>query len=372
MYDVEQIARDPLLLTPLRDAVLHDEAPAFLRSAKIKITARCNLRCTMCRYGRGESPPELPTERFLGILDELAELGCKKVHFSGGEVLSRSDFELLAHRTAERGMRVTFTSNLTLLTKARARTLMRARIRSVSTSLDGARRKTHEAIRRIPGSFDRTLRGISYVARERERRGQKTRIRINFTMMRENFREYPELVLLAAEAGASDVLPMPVDSKRETLRLSQRLIREYDEEIAPRVAELRARFGMPLGGRYVHPFGEGDDAVKASSDGLYAAGFYREHLCFAPWTHVFVAWNGLVYLCCMTNGRIDPLGDLSREKLGDVFVGPRFAEIRARMKRERLASCHQCDMYLPENELLSRAIPEARPSRDRARLRVLP
>lgn len=370
MYDVHEITADPLLLEPLRRAVVDDEPPAFLRSAKIKVTARCNLRCTMCRYGRGESPPELDTARFSGVLDELAALGCKKVHFSGGEVLSRSDFELLAARAADRGMKVTLTSNLTLLTKARAKALMRSRIRSISTSLDGARRKTHEAIRRIAGSYDRTLRGIGYVARERERRGQKTRVRINFTMMRENFREYPELIRLAGEVGASDVLPMPVDSKRETLRLSQRLIREYNEEIAPRAAELRARFGMPLGARYVYPFGQGEGAVKDSSDGLYAAGFYRRHLCYAPWTHVFVAWDGRVFLCCMTNGRIEPLGDLARESVREVFEGPRFAAIRSAMKRERLPSCHQCDMFLDENAALARALPSPL-ERERARLPVI-
>lgn len=360
MYDVERILAEPILLEPLRRAVVDDATPAYLRSAKIKLTARCNLRCKMCRYGRGLSPPELDTEAFSRVLDGLAELGCRKVHFSGGEVLVRRDFELLAGRAADRGMKVTLTSNLTLLTPDRAKALMRHRVRSISTSLDGATRKTHEGVRGISGSFGRTLRGMRLIAKERERRGRRTRLRVNFTMMRENFREYPELITLAVEHGASDVLPMPVDSKQRALRLSKRLIREYDEEIAPRVAELRARHGLSLDERYVHPFGVGRDAIVDSASGDYAAGFYREHLCFAPWTHVFVAWDGLVYLCCMTNGRIDPLGDLARETPREVFEGPRFAAIRAEMKRERLPSCHQCDMFLAENARLSAALPETR------------
>jgi len=357
MYDVEQIAAEPLLLEPLRRAIAEDAPPAYLRSAKIKVTARCNLKCKMCRYGKGLSLPELPTERMLGILDELAGLGCRKVHFSGGEVFSRRDFEQLVGRAAERELKVTLTSNLTLLTKERAKALMRHRVRSISTSLDGARRKTHEAIRGVPGSFDKTLRALGYIARERERRRRKTRVRVNFTILRENFREYPGVIRLAGEHGASDVLPMPVDTKDDALRLSKRLIREYEAEIAPEVAALRQRYGMPMGERYVHPFGVASEQLEEAKRGDYAGGFYREHLCYAPWTHVFIAWDGEVFLCCMTNGRIEPLGELAHQSVAEVFHGPRFAAIRAQMKRERLPSCHQCDMVLEENRALAAVLP---------------
>ncbi|MFK7986479.1 MAG: radical SAM/SPASM domain-containing protein [Sandaracinaceae bacterium] len=362
MYDVEQLLGDPLLFEPLRRSVEEGALPAYLRSAKIKVTARCNLKCRMCRYGRGETPPEMSTADMLRVLDELAEMGCRKVHFSGGEVLVRKDFEALVERAATRSLKVTLTSNLTLLTKARAKTLMRHRVRSISTSLDGARAKTHDRIRGIEGSYRRTLRALGYLARERERRGRKTRLRVNFTLMRDNFREYPALLELAARHGVSDVLPMPVDTEDETLRLSQRLIHEYERDVAPAVQATRRRLGMPLGERYVHPFGSGQGAVKRAAGGAYADGFYRTKQCFAPWTHMFIAWNGQVFLCCMTNGRIRPLGDLRRQSVGEVFRGDAFQQIRREMRRERLPSCHQCDMMLDENTRLNPAFAPPAPA----------
>jgi MoaA/NifB/PqqE/SkfB family radical SAM enzyme len=354
MYDVETLAADPVLFEPFRRSVEQGAAPAYLRSVKIKLTARCNLKCVMCRYGRGWAPPELGTERFATILDELAAMGCRKVHFSGGEVLSRSDFEDLAARAADVGMKVTLTSNLTLLTRERAKRLAHVRISSLSTSLDGASAKVHDAVRGIPGSFRRTLRALALVARHKKR--DTPRVRVNFVMMRRNFEDYPALVALAHELGAVDVVPMPVDSKRTELRLSKRLIRHYNDEIAPRVVEARERAGYSLDPLRVHPFGATDAEIAESAEGRYAARYYERAPCYAPFLHMFIAWDGKVYLCCMTNGRIEPLGDLARQSVAEVFCGEAFQRMRAQMLVERLPACHACDMYLPENATLGRAL----------------
>jgi len=354
MYDALAIAREPLLLEPLRRSVHESAPPAYLRSLKLKLTARCNLKCVMCRYGRGWAPPELTTADWTRVLVEASELGCHKVHFSGGEVLVRPDFEELVAVAAERRIKVTFTSNLTLLTKERAKRLLRHKIGSISTSLDGASSKVHERVRGIPGSFKRTLRALAWIRRYRS--DERPRLRINFVMMRDNFRDYPTLLRLAGELGAVDVVPMPVDTKRSKLRLSKRMIREYNEEIAPEVAELRQALGMPVTETAIYPFGRADRALTLSRQGEYASGYYVDHLCYAPYLHAFAAWDGKVYLCCMTNGRIEPLGDLSRQSLQEVFLGERFDEIRRSMLEARLASCHACDMVVTENRALDHAL----------------
>ncbi len=355
VYDIPALIEEPALLDPLRRSVELGQAPTFLRSVKLKVTARCNLRCLMCRYGRGRSLPELDTATWLRILDELATLGCRKLHLSGGEVLVRPDFESIVAGAAAARMKVTLTSNLTLLTKERAKALFAHKVRSVSTSLDSATAKLHDEIRGVRGSYKRTLRGLSLI--QRQRHAERTRLRINFVMMRKNFREYPALVRLAAQHGAHDVVPMPVDTKRPRLRLSKRLIREYNEQIAPAVHAARSEAGMPLHELYVFPFGRETRGVSESAQGHYAAGYYRDQPCYAPFLHLFVAWDGSVYPCCMTNGRIEPLGDLSRQSVAEVFQGEEFQRLRAHLLRERLATCHACDMYLEENRALAAALP---------------
>lgn len=358
MYDLEQLLSDEHVRAGLISAVRDGKPPPLLRSVKIKVTARCNLRCVMCKYGRGEKPPELDTARFLALIDELVDAGTRKVHFSGGEVFMRRDFIELAGRAAERNMKVAMTSNLTLLTKEKAKRLLHHKINSISTSLDGATRKSHEAVRGIPGSFKKTVNGIELLRAVRERRGQKTRLRVNFVMMRQNFRDYPKLLALAGDLGVTDVVPMPVDSSDVHVRLSKRLMREYNEAIAPEVHLLRERYGFSTHESLVYPFGRSAEELKASKRGRYAHGEYKKELCFAPWLHMFIAWNGLVYLCCMTNGKHEPVGDLSSQSVREVFCGERFEALRAAFLQERLKPCHRCDMMTKENRFIRARLPE--------------
>lgn len=54
------------------------------------LTNRCNQRCLYCR--RWENPgEELSTEEVFAILDDLGEMGTKRVTFTGGEPLLRED-----------------------------------------------------------------------------------------------------------------------------------------------------------------------------------------------------------------------------------------------------------------------------------------
>jgi MoaA/NifB/PqqE/SkfB family radical SAM enzyme len=251
-------------------------------------------------------------------------------------------------------MKVTLTSNLTLLTRARAKALLRHKVRSISTSLDSSSPRLHDQIRGVRGSFKRTLRGMELV--RQQRRSDRTRLRVNFVIMRRNFREYPDVVRLAAQHGASDVVAMPVDTRRSEVRLSKRLIREYNATVAPAVARARAAAGMSLDERCVYPFGRERGQLCEAAEGNYATGYYRSRPCYAPFLHLFVAWDGKVYPCCMTNGRVRPLGDLRAQSVGDVFGGDPYQRARAELLRERLPSCHACDMYLEENHALAQVL----------------
>jgi MoaA/NifB/PqqE/SkfB family radical SAM enzyme len=113
---------------------------------------------------------------------------------------------------------------------------------------------------------------------------------------------------------------------------------------------------MPLDDDRIYPFGTSRDDIIAAADGDYARGFYRRHPCYAPFLHMFIAWDGKVYLCCMTNGRIPPLGDLSCQSAAEVFRGQPFQALRARMMRDRLPACHGCDMVQRENRRLHEAL----------------
>jgi MoaA/NifB/PqqE/SkfB family radical SAM enzyme len=84
-------------------------APTLL-GAIVYVTQRCNLRCVYCSSPLRHTA-ELATAQWRAIIDELADLGCRRVTVLGGEPLLRADLgELLAH-AHERGLRCVLTSN---------------------------------------------------------------------------------------------------------------------------------------------------------------------------------------------------------------------------------------------------------------------
>ena len=81
-----------------------------LVGATIYITQRCNLRCTYCSSPLRRTP-ELTTDQWRTIIDELAELGCKRFTILGGEPLLRADLaDFIAHARS-RDIRCALTSN---------------------------------------------------------------------------------------------------------------------------------------------------------------------------------------------------------------------------------------------------------------------
>lgn len=83
--------------------------PALV-GASLYVTQRCNLRCTYCSSPLRHTP-ELTTAQWGAVLDELADLGCRRLAILGGEPLLRADLaELIGHARAL-GLRCVLTSN---------------------------------------------------------------------------------------------------------------------------------------------------------------------------------------------------------------------------------------------------------------------
>lgn len=354
MYDVDGLLRTDGFADRLRDSLTTGSAPPLLRDAKIKLTSRCNLRCQMCRYWQTRTEDALPTETWRRVLTDLVALGGRKIHFSGGEVFLRRDFLDLVEHATGLGLKTNLTTNGTLVTRDKARRLVDAGVNSVSISLDGAGARVHDAVRGREGAFRTSLRTIRWLRRDAEARRAKLKVRINFVVMSENFRDLPDMVDLAAELGAVDLNPMPVDEKGPRKhRLSRGQIEDYNRDIAPLVAERRAAAGFSLDPAKIHPFGTTSSDLRYAKQGLYARGYYERRPCLVPWLHTFIAWNGETYLCCMTNGRMESLGNVAQTSVSAVFHGEGYRRVRAAfMALDHLPECHRCDQFLDENRRL--------------------
>ncbi|MGH7230954.1 MAG: GTP 3',8-cyclase MoaA [Nitrospiraceae bacterium] len=152
-----------------RTSMVVDAFSRPLRSLRISVTDRCNLRCKYCMPE--EEYAWLPRETLLSfeeintITDLFTELGVDKVRLTGGEPLLRRDLPALVRMLAKnrRLKDVALTTNGILLAE-QAQALYDAGLHRVTVSLDTLRPERFRALTRRD-SFDRVLDGIAAVAK---------------------------------------------------------------------------------------------------------------------------------------------------------------------------------------------------------------
>jgi radical SAM protein with 4Fe4S-binding SPASM domain len=142
------------------------------------LTRRCNLRCIHCYSDsepRGYSG-ELDFRECKEVINDLARFEVPAVLLSGGEPLTHPDFFAIARYATERGLRLTLSTNGTLLRRATAYSLRQIGFSYVGISLDGIG-ETHDTFRGRKGAFE----GAVEAFRNCKRVGQKAGLRLTLT-----------------------------------------------------------------------------------------------------------------------------------------------------------------------------------------------
>ncbi|HYO77189.1 MAG TPA: radical SAM protein, partial [Thermoanaerobaculia bacterium] len=131
----------------------------------IEITNRCPLECAHCYNNlpmndAGARRRELSTEEHKRLLDELADLGCLWLLYSGGEIFARADFLEIYSYARSKGFLITLFTNATLITERVADFLAANPPFDIEVTLYGRTKATYESLTGIPGSFEKCIRGI--------------------------------------------------------------------------------------------------------------------------------------------------------------------------------------------------------------------
>ena len=125
-----------------------------------EVTRACVLACRHCRAiaQPHAHPEELTHEEALQLIDTIAELAPPMLVLTGGDPMMRQDiFELIRHASSK-GLRVALSPAATpRLLQTDFAQLKEAGVVSMSLSLDGATRETHDRFRGVSHTFERTL-----------------------------------------------------------------------------------------------------------------------------------------------------------------------------------------------------------------------
>jgi MoaA/NifB/PqqE/SkfB family radical SAM enzyme len=167
----------------------------------VYLTDGCNSRCVTCdiwKLPRRNMPLPL-AER---LASEFRTLGVRRVILSGGEVTQHPEWPRIAKLFRTAGAKVELLTNGLLLNK-QAQAVIES-VDQLVISLDGGSAETYKAIRGVDG-FNIILAGIRKCA------DAGIPVTTRTTVQRGNYRELPQIVAAARDAGVSKVSFLSVD-----------------------------------------------------------------------------------------------------------------------------------------------------------------
>jgi len=180
---------------PARGATTSYEAPASARTRRPivvwTLSRRCNLHCVHCYSDSAnrDYPGELTLEEGRRLIDDLAALRVPALLLSGGEPLYHPHIFEWAEYARERGLRLTLSTNGTLIDRPLAERIQHTGFSYVGVSFDGLG-KINDQFRGTLGAFDAALAGVRHLKAVGQRVG------LRFTLTRRNFASLPQIIAL--------------------------------------------------------------------------------------------------------------------------------------------------------------------------------
>lgn len=171
----------------------------------IETTSRCNLHCLHC-YADAEPTqvPDLSTEEIKRLIDEAADIGCKKIQFTGGECTLRGDLkDLIEYARLRKFEFIEIFTNGTLLTEPMIKYFAYSGI-NVAMSVYSYRPETHDFITGVKGSFEKTLNSLKFLL------AYDVPTRCATTAMKQNEDELDETSYYLQHLGVQSRFPDPV------------------------------------------------------------------------------------------------------------------------------------------------------------------
>lgn len=163
-----------------------------------ELTHRCPLQCPYCSnpLALERAAGELPTEDWLRVLDEAADLGVLQLHLSGGEPTLRRDLEQIIARAATRGLYTNLITSAYGVTRDRLAGLATVGLDHVQISIQDAQAVNADRIAGAEGAHHRKLALAGHV------RDLGLALTINAPIHRQNIDNLEAIIALAETLGA--------------------------------------------------------------------------------------------------------------------------------------------------------------------------
>ncbi|MBN1869431.1 MAG: radical SAM protein [Candidatus Omnitrophica bacterium] len=148
---------------------------AFPLRVMFELTYQCNFRCAHCYVPQDyKKRPELKTKEIFTVLDELKDIGCFYLGFTGGEPFVRKDILDILWHAKKKGFEIIIYTNGSLINKNLADELKRLNPNKVDITISGMSPGVFDHIVRTAGARDKVFKAIDLLYKNRVALGFKT------------------------------------------------------------------------------------------------------------------------------------------------------------------------------------------------------
>ncbi|HPQ68915.1 MAG TPA: carbamoyltransferase N-terminal domain-containing protein [bacterium] len=372
----EQPPVDPFkkFLDDHRDlAGILDGERAFVGPEHVVIdpTNRCNNNCLPCWTKSpllGEAGPEpewhrqqMPDDMLLGLIDELAAMGAKRVRFTGGgEPLLHPAIYEAVEAVKRHGMICAMTTNFAAINEQGVRRLAALGVDELTVSLWAGTPTTYS--RAHPNKTEATFERIeAHLRLFNSIKPPTSEVILANVLFAMNFMETREMLDFALRAGADGMYFTLVDSVH--LRLDSLLItpphltimRDHLQQVGERVEGLRGQ------GRAFRIDNWDGFLRRLDSVGFERGDYDIEAVeaipCYMGWHFIRVLPDGDIAPCC--RGVDKPMGNLHRASFKEIWHSDKYREFRRLALNEskrhpyfRPIACHRTCDNLMHNEMM--------------------
>jgi radical SAM protein with 4Fe4S-binding SPASM domain len=204
LLQLEELIR-PDSACPVHDFELETIMPFSTRPSApyrmdLAITYHCNNDCAHCYNARERNFPELSTQQWFKILDQLWALGVPHIVFTGGEATLRNDLsELIAHAEANGQITGLNTNARRLADESYLQKLVDAGLDHVQITVESCDELIHDEMMRAKGAFKQTIQGLKNAL------NNKLFVMTNTTMLRTNVHKIPDTLDFLADLGVPTI-----------------------------------------------------------------------------------------------------------------------------------------------------------------------
>ena len=182
-----------------------------LKALFFEVTSRCNARCEHCGSSCGDFIPkdEITADEIKGVLDDVNEkYGAQNImlYITGGEPMVRKDLFEIMEYAHNLGFHWGMTSNGILIDEEAVKKMEKAYMETVSISIDGTK-ELHESFRKVPGAFDKILKGIKLM----QKCPTISDLQVTTCVNKKNIDQLDDILKIVKDLGVTDWRIIEVD-----------------------------------------------------------------------------------------------------------------------------------------------------------------